>query len=139
MVTDLCCCPFLPVELKDTLIFSWAGPTTNSNISFPNSTFIALHIAVDSSFTYKDFKTTFSGKRIIIDSTFNGYFNSNLNTTSSRIKGNGIIYMHEAEINIYNSIFANNKIVGLLNAKIGNNNISDGRFDHSLADIPFNF
>jgi hypothetical protein len=118
---------------KDTLILSWLGPYINSF----TYNYINLSIAVDSNFTYKDFKTSFNGKRLLIDSCINGYFTSNFNNI--RAKGNGVIFFQTAVINT-NSITANdNKLAGLFNTKIGTTIINDGRFDHELNGLTINF
>jgi hypothetical protein len=121
---------------RDTLIFTWNGSNDNNY----NYNTIALHIAVDSSFTYKDFKTIFSGKRLLIDSSVNGYFTANINTqTITSVRGNGVIFFQAADIDINSTQISNNKMAGLLSAKIGNNIITDGRFDHALNGLIFNF
>ncbi len=125
---------------KDTLIFTWLG--TKDTLS--NYKSLALRIAVDSSFSSKDFKGNFEGKRIVIDSSINGYFTTNLNTQFSNrdipnVKGNGVILFQTASIDKSSSQNNANNIAGLLSAKIGNNNITDGRFDHALNIVSINF
>ncbi len=118
---------------KDLLVFTWTG---KSNF---NTSYITLHFEVDSSFTYKDFKTVFNGKRIIIDSSSNGYFSTNMNNTSLNEKGNGVILFQTAAMDINSNQLTNNNMVGLFSAKIENNTITDGRFDHALNGLKFNF
>jgi hypothetical protein len=126
--------------LKDTLIFIWKGVKVDSF----NYKSIELRIAVDSSFRSKDFKSTFSGKRIVIDSTFNGYFRTNINTQfvnrdMPNIKGNGVILFQKANIDFSSPQNDNSIVAGLLSTKIGTNEITDGRFDHSLNTVQINF
>ena len=126
--------------IKDTLIFTWnfaANYTDDYKV-------ISLRIAVDSSFTYKDFKNVFNNKRIVIDSTVNGYFKTSINSTlvNGRVpatKGNGVIFFQAASINILAYKGDENIISGLLSAKIGTNVITDGRFDHDLNGLPIGF
>jgi hypothetical protein len=126
--------------LKDTLIFTWKGPLDNNQ----NYKSLTLHIAVDSSFTSKKFKEVFSGKRFVIDSSTNGYFKTNINTQfinndMPNIKGNGIILFQKANIDFSSPQNDNSIVAGLLSAKIGTNEITDGRFDHSLNTVQINF
>jgi hypothetical protein len=122
---------------KDTIIFTW-NSTNDNNLNYNT---IILRIAVDSSFTYKDFRTNFNGKRLVIDSSVNGYFTTNINTQimNRNIRGNGVIFFQTAEIDINTTQINSNKMAGLLSAKIGNNVITDGRFDHALNGLPINF
>ncbi len=120
---------------RDTMIFTWNGPNDNNN----NYKIIRLHIAVDSSLTYKDFNTNFNGKRIIMDSSINGYFSTNLNNTVPNLKGNGVILFQFATIDINSTQQTFNNMAGLLSAKIGTNVITEGRFDHALNGLPINF
>ena len=125
---------------KDTLIFTWKLSVNGTD----QYKALMLHISVDSGFTYKDFKTVFNNKRIFIDSTLNGYFKTNINSSLVndnvlRTKGNGFIFFQTAGINILNSRLDENIIAGLLSAKIGNNKITDGRFDHDLSGFPIGF
>jgi hypothetical protein len=117
--------------LKDTLSISWLGPRINGS-TYNN---ITLRIAVDSNFTYNDFKTNFSGKRLVIDSSTNGYFSTNFN--NSRVKGNGVIFFLRAGINTTTP--NDNILTGLFSTKIGNTIISDACFDHDLNGITVNF
>lgn len=119
-------------SIQDTLIFSWYGTNINNNYES-----LILKIAVDSNFSFKDFKPTFEGKRLIIDSTLNGFFTLNINSLlpnniQTSIKGNGVIFFQSAPNNL-------NNIAGLLTAKIGNIEIKEGRFDHTLNGLPINF
>lgn len=125
---------------KDTLIFTWKL-SVNSTDQYKALT---LHIAVDSGFAYKDFKTVFNNKRIVIDSTNNGYFQTNINSSLvnenvPRTKGNGAIFFQAAAINILSFKGDENIMAGLLSAKIGTNEITDGRFDHDLSGLPIGF
>lgn len=126
--------------LKDTLIFTWVGSYDQAN----QYKSLRLHIAVDSSFTYKDFKTEFNNKRIFIDTTVNGYFKTNINTSfvnsnMPRVKGSGVIFFKEASINILTSKLDENIMTGLFSAKIGTTQITNGRFDHALHELPIEF
>ena len=119
--------------IKDTLIFTWKF----ASIYTDDYKVITLNIAVDSSFTYKDFKTVFNNKRIVIDSTVNGYFKTSINSTlingrTPNTKGNGVIFFQAAALNILTYKGDENTMAGLLSAKIGTNVITDGRFDHDL-------
>ena len=118
------------LTVKDTLIITWKGNSDNYNFET-----LVLHLAVDSNFTSKDFISKLNGKRIIIDSTVNGYFTTTINkpltpTNFALPKGNGVLFFQK---------FTENKLAGLLNTKIENNVITDGRFDHDIDKFQLNF
>jgi hypothetical protein len=126
---------------SDTLLFTWKFENSNYISTYKTLT---LHYPVPLGFRSKDFKGFFNGKRLIIDSTVNGYFTTSfepqiINTNIPSVRGNGVIFFQTASLDSSSVSYHGNIISGLLSAKIGNNIITDGRFDHALNGLPINF
>jgi hypothetical protein len=121
--------------VKDSLLFKWNRYDINGGFYER----LELILVVDSSFTAANFMNTFEGKRISVDSSANGYFTTNIGIPNSNNpiqykKGNGVIFFQKASINATNGIIA-----GLLEAKIRDQHITNGRFDHEVNETMVNF
>jgi len=106
---------------NDTLVFRWEGKFVDAD----TTTLIVLGLSVKKGFTKEDFNTL-QGQRLIIDSTINGYFTTNINGTIAGTKGNGSIYFNKANIDSIGNLS------GLFETTINGLRFTKGRFDAQL-------
>jgi hypothetical protein len=121
-------CKLVTNGLMDTLIISWSGHLKSVNFGSDN---ISLLMPVAKSFRRNDL-ISFEGKRIRIDST-NGFFaytNGSYGYGSNA--GMGTIYFEKAHIDSVSYNYFSGRFSGLFEAKIGQDIITNGRFDHDL-------
>lgn len=121
---------------KDTLIIQWHGYfETNQR----NTADIRLHLALPAHATINDLNAL-QGKRLIIDSTINGFFEINdAGINPANIKANGHLYFNIAS---FNSIAPNTytgDISGLFDADFSSVKITKGRFDHFISPEQIQF
>jgi hypothetical protein len=114
-------------SLQDTLQFNWFGYFEGNQFGVDN---IEITLAVSKIFSIKDLNAL-QGKRLIIDTTINGFYSFNSGSlNNSGAKGSGVIYFNTAK---FDSIAPNNyqgSISGLFEADFGSFKITKGRFDH---------
>lgn len=116
---------------SDTLILSWLGEGSLSS----DITNIYVSIPVAKDFSYKTLNQ-FNRQRIVIDGN-TGYFQ--IETPTIESKGKGVIYFHTLQIDSSNFGYSG-KLSGLFEAQTPGNNITKGRFDHSImSEVMFMF
>lgn len=107
---------------NDTLVFLWEG---HFNDPYINRRYLKLTLSVKKDFNKKDF-SALQGKRLVIDSTSNGYFSTDINGANMELKGNGAIYFHTAAFD------STGNMAGLFETNINGMKFTKGRFDEDL-------
>ena len=106
---------------NDTLVFRWEGKFVGAD----TTTLIVLGLSVKKGFTKEDFNAL-QGQRLIVDTSSNGYFTTNINATIPGVKGNGSIYFNKANIDSVGNLS------GLFETTINGFKFTRGRFDEQL-------
>jgi hypothetical protein len=106
---------------NDTLVFRWEGKFNDTD----TTTFIVLGLSVKKGFTKDDFNAL-QEQRLVIDTSTNGYFTTNINGTIPGVKGNGSIYFNKSNIDSVGNLS------GLFETTINGFKFTRGRFDEQL-------